>query len=76
MPPSNQKEKGKGLAFVFLDGTFAVDFVPLLISKLKLCSDCRIDLFFSLKAIFIGQLHEGILIRLKKRSHVLGYLVV
>lgn len=39
--------KRKGLKLVFLDDTFAVDFVPVLISRLKFGSDCRIDLFFS-----------------------------
>lgn len=63
----------------FLDGTFAMDFVPILISKLKLHSDCRIDLFFSLKAIFICQLLGGNVFlsdNVRKRSHILAYLIV
>lgn len=47
MPPFPQKRKRRELELVFLDDTFAMDFVPILISRLKFDSDCRIDLFFS-----------------------------
>lgn len=42
----NRKKGGKGLILPLLDGTSAMDFVQVLIAKLKLGSDCRIDLFF------------------------------
>lgn len=41
--PFPQKRKRKGLELVFLDDTFAMDFVPILVSRLKFGSDCRID---------------------------------
>lgn len=45
-PPPPPPRKRKGLELVFLDDTFAMDFVPVLISRLKLGADCRIDFFF------------------------------
>lgn len=47
------KEKEEGLDPPFLGGTSAMEFVPVLIAKLKSGSDCGIDffsfLFFMLK---------------------------
>lgn len=55
-----QKNRREGLDPPLLYDMFAMDVVPILIAKLKLGSDCGIDLFFfTLKVIFTGQLPAG-----------------
>lgn len=76
------KEKEEGLDPPFLGGTSAMEFVPVLIAKLKSGSDCGIDFFFlsffHAKVIFTGQLPAGNVLLSPytdtKRNQHLGYL--